>query len=152
MRCIVVPSNVKDVYRLAETLRENDRMEIEALGVDVRTALRRSYREGICRKTYFIDGELAAMSGLCGTMIGDIGEPYLMTAPVAEKMPLTFVRHAKMAVDEMLEHKIRLEGFVIASYTKACRLLEVLGFTLEQPKPIGPKGIMFHRYFKVRDF
>ena len=94
----------------------------------------------------FRSGEIAAMSGLCGSMLGDIGEPYLMTAAAAERVPLTFVKHAKISIEEMLQHKLRLEGYVDASYTKACRLLEVLGFTLDAPEPFGKTKTAFRRY------
>lgn len=149
-RCIVRPSVVEDVYLLAASLRPNDRAEVEALGVDVRLGLRRSFRDGMLRKSYFVDGEIAAMSGLCGPMLGDIGEPYLMTAPAAERVPVTFVRHAKAAVAEMMRHKLRLEGYTDARYTAACRLLEVLGFKVGKTEPFGPKGILFRKYVMMR--
>ena len=149
-RCIVVPSKVDDVYRLAANLRTSDKNEVEALGINVKTGLRQSYRNAILRKTYFVDGEIAAMSGLCGSMLGDIGEPYLMTAAAAERVPLTFVKQAKISIQEMLQHKLRLEGYVDASYTKACKLLEILGFALKDHEPIGPQGALFRNYWMVK--
>src|ERR1700736_83931 len=128
LRCTVRESGVTDIYRLAANLRAGDRAEVESLGIDVRVGIRNSFRNAILRRTYLVDGEVAAMSGLCGAMLGDIGEPYLMTAPAAERVPVTFIKHAREAVAEMLRHKRRLEGHVAADYAKACRLLEVLGF------------------------
>ena len=147
---IVRPSVVADVYALAASLRDGDREEVESLGVDVRVGIRQSFRNAILRRTYLVDGEVAAMSGLCGVMLGDIGEPYLMTAAAAERVPLAFVKHAKAAVAEMLQHKRRLEGHVAAKYIKACRLLEVLGFTLGEPLPTGPNGALFRKYTMMR--
>lgn len=149
-RCMVRPSVVEDVYLLASSLRTNDRAEVEALGVDARQGIRRSFRDGVLRKTYFVDGEIAAMSGLCGPMLGDIGEPYLMTAPVAERVPIAFVRYARSAVAEMMQHKLRLEGYVAAEYSAACRLLEVLGFTVGKPEQFGPRKSLFRKYFMMR--
>jgi hypothetical protein len=150
-RCIVRPSVVEDVYRLAAALRQNDREEVEALGVDPRMGIRRSFRDGTLRRTYFVDGEIAAMSGLCGALLGDIGEPYLMTTPAAERVPITLVRQAKFAVADMMRHKLRLEGHAAAQYTGALRLLEVLGFKLYPPAPFGPKGALFVKYTMMRD-
>lgn len=146
----VRPSELSDVYALAANLREGDRDEVEGLGLDVRVGIRNSFRHAILRKTYLVDGEIAAMSGLCGSMLGDIGEPYLMTGPAAERMPVAFLKHAKAAVAEMMQHKLRLEGHVAANYTKACRLLEVLGFTLGEPLPVGPKAALFRKYTMMR--
>src|SRR6185312_13064875 len=86
------------------------------------------------RKTYLVDGVLAAMSGLCGSMLGDIGYPYLLTTKAVERVPVTFVKLAREGIAEMLRHKLRLEGHVAADYEGACRLLEVLGFRLERPE------------------
>lgn len=149
-RCVVVPSTVADVYALAAALRPDDRAEVESLGVTARAGIRRSFRNAILRKTYFVDGEIAAMSGLCGTMIGDIGEPYLMTTPAAERMPVMFIKQAKAAVAEMLHHKLRLEGYVDARYERECRMLKMIGFSLGEPQPIAPTGALFRQYSMMR--
>lgn len=146
MRVEVRESKIGDVYRLAAALRAGDRAEVAALGLDPRDAIRRSYRDAILRRSYFVDGDLAAMSGLCGPLLSDIGEPYLMTTAAAERAPVSFLRLARAAVAEMLRHRLRLEGQVDASYHRACRLLEVLGFTVSEPRPIGPNGALFRSY------
>lgn len=143
-------SIASDVYALAANLRDGDRREVEALGLDVRGGIRRCYRDAILRRTYLVDGEVAAMSGLCGAMLGDIGQPYLMTAPAAELVPVSFVKHARNAVNEMLRYRIRLEGVVAADYARACRLLEVLGFKLGAPVPLGPHGTLFRSFVRMR--
>lgn len=149
-RLTVRPSVVDDIYKLAAKLRQEDREEVEALGVDVRLGLRRSFRHAILRKTYFIDGELAAMSGLCGAMLGDIGEPYFLTGPAVERIPVAVVRQARESVREMLSHKRLLEGYVAANYVRAGRMLEMIGFTLGAPQPLGPKATPFRRYSMMR--
>ena len=142
-------STVCDVYALASNLRPADRAEVEALGISPRDGIRRSYRHAILRRTYLIDGEIAAMSGLCGAMLSDIGEPYLMTTPIAATMPISFVKLARDAVDEMLAQRMRLEGYVAASYTGAIRLLDMLGFSLGEPRLI--RNTPFRKYVRMRD-
>lgn len=149
-RVAVLPSTVADVYALAANLRPEDSAEVDAMGVDVRTALRRNFRHAILRKTYWVDGEIAAMSGLCGEMLADIGRPYLLTAPAAERVPIAFIKHAKSAVAEMLHHRLRLEGYVAANYTRACRMLEMVGFTLGKPESFGPRGALFRSFTLMR--
>ena len=144
------PSVVTDIYRLAATLREADRAEVESLGFTAKDAIRRSYRNAMLRTTYLVDGEIAAMSGLCGALLDDIGAPYLLTAPIAATVPVSFLKCARTAVDRMLLHRSRLEGYVAARYTGACRLIEALGFTLEKPLPLGPSAEPFRHYWMIR--
>lgn len=149
-RVIVVPSKISDVYRLCATMRERDRDEAVALGVVPKRAMRAQFRDAIQRKTYFVNGKLVAMSGLCGPLLANVGSPYLVTAKGIEKFPIAIVRHARAAVDQMLVLRQRLEGYVLADYTGAVRLLEVLGFTLDPPQPFGPTGAMFRKFWKER--
>lgn len=146
----VRPSVVADVYKLAANLRSGDRAEVEALGLDSRHGIRRSFRNAMLRRTYFVDGEIAAMTGVCGDMLGDIGYPYLMTAPPAGRVPIAFVKAGRMALAEMLAHKLRLEGHVAANYGGACRLLERLGFILGPARPFGPSGGLFRTFHIMR--
>jgi hypothetical protein len=149
-RLIVVPSRTEDVYRMAKMLRAEDRQEILALGVDPRSAIRSNYRDAILRKTYFVDGEIAAMTGLCGGWVSQIGHPYLVTTPAAAKMPVAFIKCARNAVGEMLARRERLGGYVLASYESACRMLEMIGFNLADPAPLGPRGVLFRQFTAER--
>lgn len=146
----VRPSGVSDIYKLASRLREADADEARVLGIDPTVAIRRSYRNGILRRSYFVDGELAAMSGLGGSLLDDIGAPWLMTTAVVERVPVAFVKVARAQVAVMLQHRMRLENVVAASYTGACRLLQTLGFTLDEPQPLGPHGAQFRKFWMVR--
>ena len=149
-RVIVVPSKIGDVYRLCATMRERDRDEAIAAGADPRVAMRAQFKAGILRKTYFVDGVLVAMSGLCGTLLADTGFPYLVTAKGIERFPISFVKEARRAVDHMLMLRSHLEGYVLADYTGAVRLLEILGFQLGEPEPVKPSGALFRKFSKER--
>jgi len=141
-------SAISDVFQLAASLREADLSEVCSLGLDPRRAIRENYRNAMLRQSYLVGGELAAMSGLCGSMLGDIGYPYLLTTKLVERVPVTFVRLAREGIKQMLRHKLRLEGHVAADYLGACRLLEVLGFTLGQSEPLG--NGQFRKFYMVQ--
>lgn len=150
-RHLIVPSRISDVYVLAANLRPDDAAEITSLGVDVRKALRLCFRNGIMRKTAFVESqdhrsEIAAMWGLCGVALGDIGEPYLVTGPAVERVPVAMLKEGRQAVADMLRLKTVLVGNVAASYTRACRFLGLLGFTLGDPRPVGPHKTMFREF------
>lgn len=147
---IVRPSEISDVYRLAADLRAGDAAEITGLDLDPVAVIRGSYRSAIWRRTAVVDGRIAAMWGLGGALLDDEGAPWLLTTPAAERVPVTFVRLARANVAEMLRDRRRLSNVVASSYRQACRLLEVLGFTLDAPRPMGPRGLLYQRFWMAR--
>lgn len=148
VRCEVVPARIEHVYALAATLRDDDRDEIEAAGLDVRRTLRESFRDSILRYTALVDGEIAAMWGLGGSMIAEVGYPWLLTAPPSERLPQTYVKLAARNVAMMQSYRPRLENHVAARYQRAIRFVKLLGFTVEPAAPYGAKGALFHRFWK----
>lgn len=149
-RCMIVPSKIEDVYRIADNLREQDAAEITGFGLTPREALRTSYRHAILRKTAFVDGDIAAMWGLGGAMLSDAGTPWLMTTPAAERVPVTFLKVGRAELALMLQQRAFLSNVVLASYKRACRFLEVLGFVLDPPLAMGPNGLPFRRFWIER--
>lgn len=148
----IADSTISDLYALANNLRAADAAEITALGASPKSALRICFRNGILRQTAFVESdgnsEIAAMWGLCGAALSDVGEPYLLTTAAVERVPIATVRAGREAVGRMLRLRRELVGHVDANYTRACRFLELLGFTLGDPRPVAPTGALF-RPFKI---
>lgn len=135
------------IRALAMNLRPNDELEFERLGVTGKQGLWRSYRNSIMRRTALVDNEVAAMWGVGGEVLAETGQPWLATSPLVYKIsPLRFARIYKSQVVEMLNLFPRLANFVDASYTESVRLLELIGFTLGEPKPMGPHGAPFREF------
>lgn len=139
-----------DCWQLAAQMRELDAFEMRALGLEPAKAIQMAYADAIMRTTYFVDGEIAAMVGLGGTLLSDIGFPYLLTANGIEAAPFAVLREAKKNVVQMLAVKRVLEGEVLSSYSGAVRLLRAIGFKIEKPRPFGVNGEMFSRFFMER--
>ena len=135
-----------DAYQLAATMRLEDIAEVAGYGKTPLTAAVESYRDSLMRRTYFVDGELAAMAGLSGPFLADEGWPYLLTAYPIERAPFAVAREARKHVAEMLTIRSRLTGNVLSSYTKAVRLLELIGFTIGSPRAFGVNGELFSTF------
>lgn len=134
----IVPSESCDVSNLRNNLRIEDANEILRFGVSIQYALWKSYRRAIIRKTAFIDGQIAAMWGCDGTFLGNKGRVWLMTTPEVKKIsPLKFSRIYQEEVKNMLKTFKRLENYVDAQYDSAIRLLDIIGFNIEEPQRIG---------------
>lgn len=143
---IIVDSEKKHALMLRKALRTGDRAEIDAAGVSDARAVWRSFSASVLCRTAFVDGEIAAMWGLGGTLMSDRGSPWLLTTSAVEKVPFAVVREAKKHALEMLTVRPYLANYVHARYTKAVRLLELIGFELSEPFPFGPKGEPFRKF------
>jgi hypothetical protein len=143
----IIPSTPEHVRLLGRSMREADAREITCLGLLPHRALWRSYRAALLRKTAFVDGEIAAMWGTGGCVLGRTGRPWLLTGPACEKVtPLTFARIYRREVEGMLKLFPILVNYVHAEYSGAMRLLRLTGFTLHEPEPIGPGGALFRKF------
>jgi len=65
---------------------------------------------------------------------------------------VTFVKWAEDEIDRMLAMYPRLENNpgVAAFYRRSIKFLLFLGFTIDPPKPVGPQGSLFHRFWMER--
>lgn len=129
------------VIAIRDNLREADAAEPLCYGISVRKALWRSYKSSVWSRTGLVDGLIGAIWGVCGTAIGQTGTPWLMTSKVVDIVPTRiFLGVCAGQLKEMLQHYPHLENYVDNRYTKAKRLLDIMGFTLHAPAPWG-KGI-----------
>ncbi len=134
----IVPAIGAHIGLLKNNLRAEDEAEIVGFGVTAQQALWYSYKHSLIRKTAFINAELAACWGVVGVALGGKGQVWLMTTPEVKKVsPLMFVRIYQTEVLEMLKIFQRLENYVDAEYAAAIRLLEIIGFTVEEPQKMG---------------
>lgn len=141
----IEPAKLSHVGELARSLRPGDRREIEIAGLAPRHAIRSCIRQSTFARTAFIDGQIAGMIGLAGVLLSDVGEPWMLTTPVVERLPTFFLREARKGVQDMLALKPKLEGYVDADYEAACDFLTALDFRLDDPIPYrGARMRRFH--------
>lgn len=148
MHLEIIPSTVCHVRELSKTIRPRDRQEAEALGFKANKMLFYSYRQALVRNTLLIDGKVAAMWGIVGQALGNIGQPYFVTGTEVEK--LSPVRFARLYIKELqrMKHLFPvLENYVDGAYKGAVRMLEIAGFTLSDK--ILLNGHPFHRFTMV---
>jgi hypothetical protein len=151
----IMPALPEHCGMLAKDLRALDLIEITGTGNNPKRALWRGYRNSVLCRTAFVDGRIGAMWGLCigfdtgVSALSDAGRPWLLTAPIIERVPIAFVKEARKAVKEMLKLKPRLENCVLSSYSGAIRLLELIGFTVD-PDEIKVTDVSFRRFHLTR--
>jgi hypothetical protein len=130
---------------LYQTLRKEDTQEAIRSGLEPEKAILYSYRSALYRKTALINGDVAAMWGVCGTPLSMIGQPYLITGELVHKVsPIKFTRIYTQEVQVMKGLFPSLINYVDAEYTGAVRLLRIAGFDLEGPMMLN--GNEFYRF------
>lgn len=134
----LVSTTPAHIRALGETIRRDDKREIESYGFTCAKGIWRSYKQSLMNRCALVDGKVAAVWGVAGTFLGDTGQPFLLTSYESEKIsPLRFAKIYQFQVYEMLKLFPSLVNFVLADYSKAVRLLQIVGFTLGEPEMLG---------------
>lgn len=137
MSYTIIPATAAHADYLRDNLRVGERHEIACLGATPAEALRGSLAGSIFARTGVVDGRIAAMWGCGGSLLGGVGEPWLLTTPEVERIPVRFVKVARDEARQMLGIFPVLSNYVSVQYRQACKMLEVIGFRLGDPVRIG---------------
>lgn len=147
MKIQIVETTAEHIRELGRNLRPEDRKEVESYGFPTNKALWRSFKNSIMRRTALVDGEVAACWGVGGVPMGGEGAPWLITSAVVEKVsPLRFTRIYQNEVLKMLQVFPILVNYCDAGYAKAMRLLDIIGFRIGEPEPLGPNNALFCKF------
>lgn len=141
-RVTMVEAELRHIRMLVPVLRAEDRAEIYAMGTVPRHLLHRLVRSSPIRRTVFVDGDIAAMWGCGGSLLGIVGEIWLFTAAPVERVPLAFLKAARRGIDECMRTRRELASDVSADYERSIRFMRMLGFEVGHPYAL-PNGAMF---------
>lgn len=141
----IIPSVFSHAYDLSLTLREKDKQEIEAFGMNPRRTLFNCFRKSCYRKTGLINGNVAAMWGVFGTPLSSDGQPWLLTGTLVETIsPLRFAKIYRKEVHLMSQMFPVLENYVDSNYEEAIKMLKLASFEVTDPVEIN--GNLFYKY------
>lgn len=140
-----------DIARMARETRQATPHQAEAAGLNPKRELWKSFHASLECWAVEVEGEgLAAVFGLGGCFLSDVGEPWMYTTALVEKYPFAFVRVSHEIIDTMLEITPKLEGFIFADYAQGIRFLRGLGFSFGETVKMGPLGAPFVKFSRVR--
>jgi len=146
----IIPTTTEHVQHILNTLRDEDRYEIEAAGVDPQYALYKTFECCLYSKTALVDGTPAAFWGVAGIALSDVGTPFLLTGNQVKKVSsVRFARIYKNEINEMKQLFPCLENYVDANYIGAVKMLRIAGFSLEEPIKVGKA---FYQKFSLKDY
>lgn len=130
-RVRVVEAMPEHIPIMATKLRETDLAALKAAGISAVQALELCYQRSVMRKTAFLDGEVAAMWGCRGVMLGGTGDAWLFASEGISRVPRLALRMAHREMAAFRSVFGRMTGYVFASDPRACRFIEKLGGTIQ---------------------
>jgi hypothetical protein len=143
-RIDVVAANL--AHAEAIDLRPGDAREIEALGLSPREGIARSLARSVWADAYIVDGAVAALTGVAlHPLVGGTATPWLLTGQPVDHHRKAFLRLTRARTRAMLAEHGRLVAEVHPEYREAVRWLAWLGFAIAPPRPLGPRGALFHQ-------
>ena len=136
-------ATVDDARYIGAHLREDDRREIEALGLRPAGAVELSFHESDEAYTGVVGGEPAMIFGVGATMLSDEASIWALGTDLCDKVPIAMVRIGRRVVQSFLEDYPVLTNYCDSRYKKTIKWLKLLGFQVGEPEPYGEKGALF---------
>jgi hypothetical protein len=87
----------------------------------------------------FIDDKPACLLGVINST-----EVWLFFSKDIDKLPLSFFKLGK----KFIAKYDYLQGHIYSENTFALQWAKFMGFTIEEPKPYGEQGKLFHKFYK----
>jgi hypothetical protein len=114
--------------QMARIVRQEYRHRFEAMGFQPHRELRVEFDRSYFRRAWLIDGRLAALGGVAGTMAGSAGYVWLALSEAAMSKPLAVVREAKRQLAEIMETKTAIQARILTDDEPARRFALFMGF------------------------
>lgn len=146
MKIEIVPMEIRHIPELIDNIREGDRDECTALGLTPKQTLIAAYKESLVKKATLLDGKVAALWGVSGTYLAPESYIWLLTSKEVDKAPLHLAAAYRREVRKLLEVFPFLTNYCDFAYKKSLRMLELCGFTVDEPEPYGIEGALFCRF------
>ena len=153
MKIEIRPAKISDIKAMKGKLRREDCLEIYRLfGCKPYIALLRSYQRSRKNgKAYvgLINNEIACAWGVVkDSVLGKKARIWLLSTAIIENAPVKVAIETKRELNKLMKEYPYLENDVDAKYTKCLQWLHWLGFTIEEPRPLGIHNELFCHFYK----
>lgn len=134
--------------QIVRRLREEHHAAIMGLGVDAHREIRASFDQSAYRRGWLIDGRLAGLGGVTGSLASSHGMIWLALTAQATRYPLAIMKEARRQLAEILETKRDLVSSLIPGDRTAIRFATALGFEIAHTSmvPYGDGEVIAVRY------
>lgn len=113
---------------MARMLRHRHLAIVEQAGVNVHRELRQCFDASAFRRAWLIDGELAAIGGVMGTLASPTGTIWLALSERATRYPLAIVKEARRQIADIMATRQQILTSIVFGDDAARRLAIFLNF------------------------
>lgn len=114
--------------QMIRRLRHDHQNANSAVGLNSHHVLRSAMAQSSYRKAAFLDGELAGLWGVTGSIMSPFGYAWLCLSQEASRRPILVLREAARQIDEIMRTKAVLVTDIMGDDVAAIRLATYLGF------------------------
>jgi len=142
-------ATLADAAEMEGCLRAADIAELEAAGLEVNGSVVTSVRVSLWAVTARVDGAMVCVFGvapLAGSLLADTGVPWMLGSNLVRRHHWSLIKESRHYIAAMNEQFDTLLNYVHTENVESVRWLKRMGFTLDEAKPHGPSGALFHRF------
>jgi hypothetical protein len=127
----IIPAKRYHCGQMARIMRDAHKEEYLRMGFNIHRRLCDCFDMSLYCKAWIIDGKLAALGGIEGPIISDIGYVWLVMTQEATKYPIAMIKTIKKYLAEIMLVKKELAITVMETDQAALRLAVYLGFHVD---------------------
>lgn len=131
MKVEIVDAKRWHVGAIMHRLRHEHALALDRVGEDAHREFRTVFDDSAFKKALLIDGRLAAVGGVHGTLAESTGYAWIAISQGATKYPLTLVREVRRQLELLGAMKQELATTIIGGDEAAKRFAIFLGFHVE---------------------
>jgi len=121
------------IGQMAKKLRKDHAKMVLELGQNSHRSLLTYYSQSFFSRAWKVNGKLAAIGGITGSILSSEGFVWLAFTEEALKYPIAIIKEAKIQLNEIMNSKFKLFAFVLSADKIAQRFAEFLGFDCVGP-------------------
>ena len=135
----VIPASAHHCGQMCRLLRREHRTACAArVGADVHKELRALFDQSTFSRAWLIDGKLAALGGVAGSVLSTVGFAWLALSGEAARYPIALVKEVRRQLAEIMVVKREVATTIISGDDAALRLAVFLGFHVAHAGPGQP--------------
>lgn len=112
-------------------IRKGHAEALTKLGTANHAELKQIFDQSIIRRVCYADGKMAALWGVTGSLLSNMGYVWLVLTEVATRYPIECMRVTRHELDRIMETQLELATTVLGSDPAALRFALALGFHVD---------------------